>query len=105
MGAGPAGGSPQLLLVSGGRKGQGLELQLGTSPTRLGTDQDARHCHSCQPCAGTTGAVPPAAPEERCDPGCRAADKARKLLLVRHFGEGMISTTINASDYLIAGKM
>lgn len=31
---------------------------------------------------------PQATPAERWDPGCRPADKARKLLLVRHFRGG-----------------
>lgn len=38
--------------------------------------------------SGCPPAAPPATPEDRWDPGPWAADKARKLLLVRHFRAG-----------------
>jgi len=55
--------------------------------------------------AGCPVRLPQATPEERWDPGRRDADKARKLLLVRHFRGGHDFHHNSASDYLIRGKM
>lgn len=49
---------------------------------------DTAHTGLAERAAGCPHAAPEATPGERWDPGSRPADKARKLLLLRHFRGG-----------------